>query len=189
VRVTINGKPLELAAGLTVLNGLQTSGIQVPALCNDPRVPPSGNCRLCLVEIEGCERPVASCQTFLSEGMAITTHTERLEAGRKTILKLLAQRYPNDALCASPEKPLHQWFRHYGMEGCLSERKAAIDDSHPYIQVDTARCIYCNRCARVCAEVQGQFVWSMRNRSDQTAIVADAGVPFGASRCVSCGPV
>lgn len=141
MRVTINGKPLEFATGLTVLEGLQTSGIQVPTLCNDPRVSPSGNCRLCLVEIDGCERPVASCQTFLSEGMAIATHTERLEAGRKAILKLLAQRYPNDALRAWPEKPLHQWFRHYGMEGSLSERKTAIDNSHPYIQVDMSRCI------------------------------------------------
>jgi len=187
VRVTINSKPLEFPAGMTVLEAMENSGIRVPSLCHDPRVRPSGNCRLCLVEIDGCERPVASCQTSLSEGMQVCTHTSRLEAGRKAILSLLAQRYPNEALCRWPEKPFHQWLRLYGLKGGAPEGAGAIDDSHPYIQVDMTRCIYCTRCVRVCAELQGQFVWSMLNRSEQTTIAADAGVPLGESSCVSCG--
>ncbi|MBK5292282.1 MAG: formate dehydrogenase subunit alpha [Acidobacteriia bacterium] len=187
VRVTINGTPAELAAGLTVLEAVDKVGIRLPALCHDPRVKPSGNCRLCLVEIVGHEQPVASCHTGLSEGMQIRTHTPELEAGRKAILELLARRYPADALRRWPDNPFHQWLRHYGLGGGTPERTAAIDDSHPYIQVDMMRCIYCDRCVRICAELQGQFVWSMRNRGEETAIVADAGVPLGQSSCVSCG--
>ncbi len=62
-----------------------------------------------------------------------------------------------------------------------------MDESHPYIHVDMSQCIYRDRCVRICAELQGQFVWSMHNRGEETAIVAESGVPLGQSSCVSCG--
>ena len=64
--ITINGSSLEFPANFTVLEAVENAGIRLPALCNDPRLKPSGNCRLCLVEIDGHERPVASCETLLS---------------------------------------------------------------------------------------------------------------------------
>jgi formate dehydrogenase major subunit len=187
MRITMNGTPLELPAGLTVLDAVKQAGIRLPDLCHDPRMKPSGNCQLCLVEIDGQERPVASCYTPLSEGMQIRTHTHELEAGRKAILELLARRYPDDALRRWPDKPFHQWLRHYGLDGGSPQRTIAIDDSHPYIRVDMLRCIHCDRCVRICAELQGQFVWGVRNRGEETAIVADSDVPLGQSSCVSCG--
>ncbi len=187
MRATINGQEAEFAAGLTVLDALRKMGIRVPALCHDQRVKPSGNCRLCLVEIDGHERPAAACHTLLSEGMRISTHTAELEAGRKTILQLLAWRYPAEALHRSPDKPFHNWLRQYGVVGGATESTVAVDESHPYIRVDMSRCIYCDLCVRICAELQGQFVWSMRNRGERTRIVADSGVPLGYSTCVSCG--
>jgi formate dehydrogenase major subunit len=119
--------------------------------------------------------------------MQIWTHTPELEAGRKTILQLLARRYPEEARRQWPNKPFHQWLRHYGVAGGESGGKVDADDSHPYIRVDMSRCIYCNLCVRICAELQGQFVWHMRNRGEQTRIVADSDVPLGYSTCVSCG--
>jgi len=187
LRVTINGQPAEFAAGLTVLEALDRTGLRIPALCHDPRVKPSGNCRLCLVEIEGHERPAASCQTNLAEGMQISTHTQELEAGRKTILQLLAGRYPEEAWIRGPNKPFHQWLQHYGIACRGPESKVAADGSHPYIRVDMSLCIYCDLCVRICAELQGQFVWHMRNRGELTRIVADSDVPLGFSTCVSCG--
>ena len=187
MRVTMNGNALEFPDGLTVLEAVEKAGIHLPYLCYDPRLKPSGNCRLCLVEIAGQDRPAASCHTPLSEGMNIQTHTPDLEAGRKTILAMLARRYPDDAIRRWPDKLFHRWLRHYGITGGTPERMIAVDDSHPYIRVDMARCIYCDRCVRICAELQGQFIWSMRNRGEETAIVAGAGVPFGQSGCVSCG--
>ena len=184
--ITINGSSREFPANLTVLEAMEKAGIRLPALCHDPRVMPSGNCRLCLVEIDGHERPVASCETHLLEGMRISTHTPELEAGRKAVLELLARDYPAEALYESPDKPFHHWLRHYGLAGGAT-RTIAPDDSHPYIHVDMSQCIYCDRCVRICDELQGQFVWNMRNRGEDTAIVADSGVPLGQSSCVSCG--
>ena len=185
--IAINGSSLEFPANLTVLEAVENAGIRLPTLCHDPRVMPSGNCRLCLVEIDGHERPVASCETRLSEGMQISTHTPELEAGRKAVLELLAHDYPGEALYESPDKPFHHWLRHYGLRGLAATRTIAVDDSHPYIHVDMSQCIYCDRCVRICDELQGQFVWNMRNRGEDTAIVADSGVPLGQSSCVSCG--
>jgi formate dehydrogenase major subunit len=187
LRVTINGQLTEFAPGLTVLEALDQLGVRIPALCHDSRVKPSGNCRLCLVEITGQERPVASCQTSLLEDMQISTHTPSLEAGRKTILEMLARRYPDEAFYRWPDKPFHQWLRHYRLQCGKPESRVAVDDSHPYIRADMSRCIYCDLCVRICAELQGQFVWHMLNRGENTKVVADSDVPLGYSTCVSCG--
>ena len=82
IHITINGSPLEVPSNLSVLEAVENAGIPLPALCHDASLMPSGNCRLCLVEIDGHERPVASCETRLSEGMQVSTHTPELEAGR-----------------------------------------------------------------------------------------------------------
>ena len=192
LRVTIDDQLLECEAGLTVLEAANRAGIRIPTLCHDPRVNSSGNCRLCVVEIEGHERPVAACETQLADGMRVRTHTATIEAGRKAVLELLARHYPKEAAGQWPDKPFHQWLRHYGVaagtpEQSTPKKTIAVDDSHPYIRVSMARCIDCDLCVRVCAELQGQFVWNMWNRGEETAIVADSGGPFGQSSCVSCG--
>ncbi len=187
MRATINGREYEVPDGLTVLEAAGQAGIEIPTLCHDPRLKPSGNCRMCLVEIDGQARPLASCSTRLAEGMRIETHTPALEKGRRAILEMLARRYPQEAVRRWPDKPFHRWLAHYGVAAGAPDRALAVDDSHPYIRVDMNRCIFCDRCARICADVQGQFVWGMRNRNDSTRMVADAGVLLGSSRCVSCG--
>ena len=133
--------------------------------------------------------PVAACLTTLQDGMDVRTDTPELEDWRKAELALLAETYPGAALDQSPDKVFHAWLRHYGLTGAAEgrARKSEIDDSHPYIQVDMSRCIKCYRCVRICAEVQGQFVWSVRNRGEATEIVADGPGGLLASSCVSCG--
>jgi len=133
MRLTINGRLLELPSDVTVLDAIHQAGIRLPALCHDSRMKASGNFRLCLVEIDGCERPVPSCYTRATEGMQIRTHTPELEAGRKAILGLLAQRYPDHHLRQWPDKPFHQWLRKYGLAGSTAESEIAVDESHPYI--------------------------------------------------------
>jgi formate dehydrogenase major subunit len=113
--VTINGSSYHLRAGITVLEAAQELGIRLPDLCHDPRISPSGSCRLCLIEIDGHERPLAACQTPISEGIDIRTHTPQLEAGRKAILEMLARRYPAEALAQEADQPFHQWLQHYGV--------------------------------------------------------------------------
>lgn len=188
-RIVINGQEHELAPGLSILQALQALGVEVPALCEDPRMAPAGACRLCVVEVEGWARPVASCTTPLAEGMVIHTHSPAVEAHRRVLLGLLAERYPAEEVTRFPDKPFHRALRAHGLEGSLHGRHEPElrDDSHPYLHVDMSQCIACYRCVRICNELQGQFVWRIWERGAQTHILPDSSTTLRASSCVACG--
>jgi formate dehydrogenase major subunit len=189
LRVTIDGKRYEFGEGESILSALRQIGIALPTLCHDDRLEPQGGCRLCIVGIEGSPRPVTACNASISDGMVIETHTRELEDLRRTLLRLLAHQYPGDAVTRFPEKEFHRYLRDYGLESeCAGTRdKDLLDDSHPYLHVDMSQCVYCYRCVRACDEVQGQFVWQVWNRGDQTRIRPDSGTTLFESTCVSCG--
>jgi formate dehydrogenase major subunit len=189
LQVTINDERREFKEGISILQALDSIGIEVPTLCNDERLKPYGGCRLCVVKVSGWPRPVTACNTPLAHGMSIETDTEELERERKTLLRLLAQRYPADSAQQFPDKPFHRYVRRYGLENELlgARDPDLLDDSHPYIRVDMSQCVYCYRCVRICEEVQGQFVWQVWNRGDATRIRPDSGTTLLESSCVSCG--
>lgn len=189
LRLRVNGTPQSCAEGTTLLAHLRATGTPVPTLCDDSRLAPVGGCRMCLVEIDGCERPVAVCTTHAVDGMTIRTHTEQLEQLRRTQLRLLARQHPALPRDGEPTSVFHRLVRLYGIEDALgaAPREARIDDSHPCIHVDMARCIDCFRCVRICEEVAGRFVWRAWNRGDRTEIAPAFGVPLAESDCVSCG--
>ena len=185
----INDQNHEFAEGLTILQALRSVGVEVPTLCHDERLKPAGDCRMCLVQIAGWSHPVTACNTPLADGMAIVTHSPELESERRSLLAMLADRYPPAAVHQFPDKPLHRYLREYDLNhGCYGvPDPALLDDSHPYIRVDMSRCIDCYRCVRICGEVQGQFVWEVLNRGAATRIVPDSGTTLLESSCVSCG--
>jgi formate dehydrogenase major subunit len=189
-RVVLNGEPVELPDARSLADALAAAGVRLPALCHDDRLAPSGNCRLCLVRIKGFSRPVPACATDVVDGMEIETSSPDLEASRHGLLGLLAARYPATAVEAAPDKPFHQELiaRNVGREQFRPDAPdpALIDRSHPYIDVDMNRCIDCLRCVRICAEVQGQFVWHVRDRGTGVRVVPD-GPSLLTSSCVSCG--
>lgn len=185
----INNQPYEFDSGLTILQALRRTGNEVPTLCDDERLKPCGDCRMCLVEIVGWSHPTASCLTPLTDGMQIATHTPELEDERRALLAMMAARYPASSLSQFPDKQFHRHLRDYGLEHvCLGEiDPSQLDDSHPYIRVDMSQCIQCLRCVRICREVQGQFVWEVLNRGAETRILPDSGTTLLESSCVSCG--
>jgi formate dehydrogenase major subunit len=188
LRVFINGHAQVYREGATILEGLRSAGIRVPTLCHDDRLKPYGGCRLCLVQVAGWDRLVAACTTPLADGMAIETHTPDIEAHRRSLLRLLANEYPAEGYRQDPDKELHRYLRQYGLEGALRGQGSPglLDDSHPYLRVDMSQCVYCNRCVRICDEVQGQFVWRAWDRGDRTRLRPD-GPTLLQSSCVSCG--
>jgi formate dehydrogenase major subunit len=157
--VTIDGTPVDVEDGTTILDAAARAGTVIPTLCHDPRLAPSGSCRLCMVEVDGDDRLRAACTTPAHDGAAVRTSTPRIEALRETLSGMIEASKP-----ACP-----------------------VDDSHPAIVVDLTRCVSCWRCVRICEEVQGQFVWRLAGRGDETHVVPDSGGPLGASSCVSCG--
>ena len=187
LRVVIDGQHHELPDGDTVLQALRRAGIDLPALCHDDRVAPSGACRACVVQISGLPRPVPACATALRDGMEILTNTPELTAFRRFVLTCLAARYPAEAVRGFPHKAFHRYLDAYGLPGAADitpgERQ---DSSHPLIRVDMSRCIDCYRCVRICDELQGQRVWHVRLRGNETRIEPD-GPTLRDSTCVSCG--
>ncbi|MGV3641285.1 MAG: formate dehydrogenase subunit alpha, partial [Adhaeribacter sp.] len=158
------------------------------------RMKPGNSCRSCLVQVAGAAHFLPSCSTLLASGMQIETHSPELEAYRKTLLSLMARDYPLADLDRYPEKEFHRWLRHYGLEQDLArephfpdQQPINTDASHPYLQVDMNKCILCARCVHICNDVQGQFVWHVIDRGDQTKIIPDSGGLLADSSCVGCG--
>ena len=190
MKVSINGKQHEFKDGISVLDACRSAGIAIPTLCHDARLKPIGSCRMCLVEVDGKPRPVSACNTLLTDGMSIATHTPALENERRMILRMLAQDHPGSDLETTPHKPFYSHALSYGLSESdfnESNNPRVVDDSHPYIHVDMSKCINCYRCVCICEEVQGQFVWQVINRGHETQIVPDSGTTLGESSCVSCG--
>jgi formate dehydrogenase major subunit len=184
----VNGRRHECAPGTSVLSVLQQIQIDIPTLCHDDRLQPTGDCRSCLVSLPHQTRFVPACATTVEEGMVIETHTPELESHRRSLLEMLARRYPAAAVEQFPDKPFHRTLGGYRLTGGVpgvgdAERR---DHSHPYLAVDMSRCIDCYRCVRICNDVQGQRVWHVRARGLETAIVPD-GPSLRESSCVACG--
>ena len=188
IRANINGIEADFNEGITILAAARELGIHIPTLCDDDRLEPVGACRLCLVEIKGHARNAVSCETILADGMHVETATPAMTEARTWNLRMLARDYPADAFLAYPDKRFHKEAAAHGLTAAdFNGTQPQLDDSHVYIRSDMSRCINCYACIRICADVQGQFVWHVVGRGEESSIVSDSFGAFGASTCVSCG--
>lgn len=187
---TLNGCPVASPAGTVLLQAIRAAGVELPTLCEDPRLKPASKCRLCEVELEGDPKPLCACSTPLQAGMAIRTHTPALEDFRRGMLRLLAGERGRDAVERDPDKPFNHLLARYGLVEELRPTHTPDPEPgprHPYIAVDMALCVHCDRCIRICEEVQGQFVWKAAYRGAQRRIVAEADRALMETACVACG--
>lgn len=190
VRLTVNGRDHLVPADLPLLEAIRRTGSEVPTLCHDSRIGPIGSCGLCTVQIAGTDTLVSACRTPVSDGLAVLTHPPEVEASRRMSLELLARHYPAAAPAADPDRPFHRLLNQCGVTASGPDSRPdqpAPDNSHPYLDVDMARCITCLRCVHICADLQGQDVWHVANSGDRPVIVPDSGTTLAASSCVSCG--
>ena len=160
ISLTIDGKDVSVFEGTTVLEAAKILEIDIPTLCYDPRMKPYGGCRLCIVEIEGMPKPVTSCTTPATEGMVVTTTSDRLYRLRRTIIELLLSDHPNDCMvcaragdCTLQEQAYFYKLRLNRFEG--EQRDHDRIDGNPFIKREMNKCILCGLCVRVCDEVQG----------------------------------
>jgi formate dehydrogenase major subunit len=203
IRLTIDGREVEVPAGTTIWDAARGAGVEIPVLCHDPRLPPVGVCRVCLVDV-GEKKLAASCVREASDGMAVTTRNEKIDACRKGLTELLLSDYPTDTESGSKTRSdeLVALAAEYGVEwppaGSNGDRTAAvagipagsgrpIDGSSPVIRVDHQSCILCDRCIRACDDVQVNAVIGRTGKGYATRIGFDLDDPMGASTCVSCG--
>ena len=187
----LNGQTLDALAGETILQAADRAGIaDIPRLCYKEGYRTDGNCRSCVVEIEG-ERVLApSCCRYPQQGMKVNSNSKRALHSQKMVLELLLADMPESAKSPyTPNSELDQWVEKMGLsEPRFSRRKQPeLDNSHPAMSVNLDACIQCTRCVRACREVQVNDVIGMAFRGSHAEIVFDLGDPMGDSTCVACG--
>jgi len=195
VSLTIDGKPVTVPAGTSVLRAAMLAGVQIPKLCSTDSINAFGSCRLCLVEICGRNATPASCTTPAENGMAVSTQTERLKKLRRGVMELYISDHPLDCLtcAANGDCELQDMAGAVGLRevryGFAGENHLDLqkDESNPYFTFDPAKCILCSRCVRACGEVQGTFALTIDGRGFASKIAAGLDEGFLESECVSCG--
>ncbi|WP_425827578.1 formate dehydrogenase subunit alpha [Streptomyces fractus] len=195
VSVEIDGLPVKVPEGTSVMRAAAEAGIDVPKLCATDSLEAFGSCRLCVVEIDGRRGTPASCTTPCTDGMSVRTQTPKVEKLRQGVMELYISDHPLDCLtcpangdCELQDMAGVVGLRQvrYGYEGA-NHLDAEKDTSNPYFDFDPSKCIACSRCVRACDETQGTFALTIEGRGFESKVSAGAGELFMDSECVSCG--
>lgn len=192
VKITIDGQEVFVKPEITILQAAQQNGIRIPTLCHHPALSDRGGCRMCVVEVDGAPRLVASCVAPVRDGMQIVTVNERIIETRRTILEFLfAERNHNCMFCPqSGDCELQDLAYELQMDHLTvpqSFREFPVDITSDTIGLDHNRCILCGRCVRACEEISGCYVLNFQNRGPDTLIGFDLNETREESACTSCG--
>ena len=195
VDLEVDGIPVSVPEGTSVLRAAAEAGISIPKLCATDSLEAFGSCRLCLVEIEGRKGYPASCTTPVAAGMVVHTQTRKLADIRRGVMELYISDHPLDCLtcsangnCELQDMAGAVGLREvrYGYTGA-NHLDAKKDTSNPYFTFDPAKCIVCSRCVRACEETQGTFALTIDSRGFDSKVSAGMNEAFMDSECVSCG--
>jgi formate dehydrogenase major subunit len=187
IEFTLNGASVEALPGETIIQAARRTGTEIPHLCYTEGLRSDGNCRACVVEIEG-ERVLApSCCRNPAKGMVVESNSERALKSQKLVLELLLSDMPEKSYTLDNE--LAQWADKLGVNSprFTPRRQPEADLSHAAIAVNLDACIQCTRCLRACRESQVNDVIGLAKRGSHVEIVFDIGDPLGKSSCVACG--
>ena len=193
VSLTVDGHPVEVPAGTSIMRAAAEAGIPIPKLCATDSLQAFGSCRLCLVEVEGRRGLHASCTEPVREAMAVRTQNEHIARIRRGVMELYISDHPLDCLTCSANGDCEL----QDMAGAVGLREVRYGDganhleqdadaSNPYFSFDPSKCIVCSRCVRACDEVQGTFALTIDGRGFDASVKTGAD-DFFSSECVSCG--
>src|SRR5438132_1092725 len=191
IKFELDGQQVEANAGETIWQVAKRHEKEIPHLCYSPEPDyrPDGNCRACMVEIEGERVLAASCKRTPSVGMKVKTESARAVAAQKMVMELLVADQPARETSHDPDSKFWHWAEK--VEVTESRFPAAErwdgDASHPAMRVNLDACIQCGLCVRACREVQVNDVIGMAYRNHDSKIVFDFDDPMGESTCVACG--
>jgi NADH-quinone oxidoreductase subunit G len=181
-KITIDGKPIEVEKGTTLLEAAQRLGVYVPRYCYHPKLSISGNCRMCLVEVEKAPKLVTACSTEAAEGMAVHTVSDKVKAARRDVLEFLLLNHPLDCpICdQAGECGLQDYYMEHGLKKSRFPKEDKVRRQKrrapgPHLVLDNERCILCTRCVRFCAEVTKTSELEVMERADHSYIDLKAG--------------
>jgi len=188
----LDGEEVDALEGETIWQAAKRHATEIPHLCyaDEPGYRADGNCRACMVEIEGERVLAASCIRTPTQGMKVITRSERAERARAMVMELLIADQPARSVAPDPDSNLWRWAERMSVSDSrlpARPRAPAPDSSHTAMRVNLGACIHCNLCVRACREVQVNDVIGMAYRGHGARIVFDFDDPMGASTCVACG--
>lgn len=193
VTLTIDGRDCGARSDETILEVARENGISIPTLCHFDGLHDIGACRLCLVELKGSPKLFAACSTLVQEGMEVSTNSDRLQRYRRQVVELLfSERNHICSVCVSNG--------HCELQGMAVKLgithvhlpylypKVGVDATHLRFVQDDNRCILCQRCVRVCDEIEGAHTWDLMARGIEARVITDLAQSWGTSEsCTSCG--
>ncbi len=192
IKIEVNGLNVDAQDGEMLLQAVRRAGIAVPTLCHYDGLPPSGACRMCVVEVEGQRGLVPSCAFPVAPGMKVQTHSPRAVDARRTLVELLLANHPDDCLYCSRNnncelQALAQQLgirrrRYFG-----GRPTARLDVASPSIVRDPAKCILCGKCVRVCEEIQSVGAVEFIGRGSRAHVGPAFDEGLNVSSCVNCG--
>jgi len=179
--IIIDGKEIEFNAGQTVIQTARESGIDIPHFCWHPSLSVSGNCRMCLVEIEKMPKLVIACSTLASDGMVVRTQSEKAVAARNAVMEFLLINHPLD--CPICDEAGECKLQDYAYQHSVGESRFIEEKNHkekrvelgPNVMFDSDRCISCSRCIRFCDEIAGKKELTFIKRGDRVTITTFPG--------------
>jgi NADH-quinone oxidoreductase subunit G len=175
-KITLNGREVDVPDGVNLIQAAETVGVTIPHYCYHPGLPIDGNCRMCLVEIDGARGPQISCNTFVKDGMVVHTDTPAVEKMRKGVQEFLLLNHPIDCpICdQAGECRLQDYYMEYGQyqNRSMVEKveKNKVVDLGPLVVLDQERCILCSRCVRFCESVTKTGELVIAGRGDHSRI-------------------
>ena len=191
VTLTIDRKTVRVPEGTTILEAARSAKLNIPTLCYLKELNEIGACRICMVEVEGHERLVPSCNNVVAEGMVVHTNSPRVREARRVNLRLLLSQH--DVCCTkctrSGNCKLQELCNDYNLLGdhYIKDLRSTPDDfSNPVVRVEN-RCIKCMRCVQVCEKVQGMGIWDLMGTGSHTTIGVAKTRTLGESDCTFCG--
>ncbi|MHC4595635.1 MAG: 2Fe-2S iron-sulfur cluster-binding protein, partial [Planctomycetota bacterium] len=184
--VNIDGNELIGQTGQSVLELALANDIEIPNLCHDPRLNPSGSCRLCVVEVEGQNGPVCACTLQIQPEMIVRTQTQEIRAIRKTLLELLF--YEHRGACTTCDEngdcKLQRYAYEYQLDDDIfqpparGERRENYTTGNEALEYDTDKCIRCGRCIRICEEVQADSALTFKSRAASIEVTTAFDIPL-----------
>ena len=192
IKLNIDGCDVEVPKGTTVLNAARKANIDIPTLCFLKEINAAGDCRMCIVEIEGRRGLVPSCNTKVEEGMVVRTNTPEINESRRVVLDLILSTHNRECLTCvrNGNCELQTLAKQFGMQEIEFEGEkiaANIDEISPSIVRDTSKCIMCKRCVAACKNVQNIGAISVAGRGFESRIAATNDESLNNVNCTFCG--
>ncbi|MCH9674404.1 MAG: (2Fe-2S)-binding protein, partial [Gammaproteobacteria bacterium] len=192
IQFSLDGRTVEAQPGETIWQVAEREKVTIPHLCHSPEpgYRPDGNCRACMVEIDGEGALAASCVRKPTPDMKVQTDSVRAQRSRSMIFELLMSDQPARNEAHEHDSKFWKWSDAIGVKASrfpARESAPAPDRSHAAMRVSLDACINCNLCVRACREVQVNDVIGMAYRNGASQIVFDMDDAMGASTCVACG--